>query len=518
MKDARFHFVSLAFLLTTAQTNAQGFGSPLTFQGLNHATVQSAASRGMGGLTTGFRDDASLMFTNPASLTTISMMQVSVGGMQQNRLLKQTQEYGGLQYHSAFGLLMLGTTGDIRDPDTSLSYSGNKVTLRTQADSVQRPFDSIGPNWSRSTSKTLPIQVFVAAPFSVGETRFVGGVGIVEYANLNWSYQNNNALSPSILSVTDSTIATASLPLNDAAATPTKQPYPVQWYQYYQLRDGSIYGYGGSIATEVAEGLSAGLSYLFLSGRTDDGETRVGRGQMLFYSNSIRLTRQGMTSFTKTGTSDYSGQEFGLSAEYRGRYLDVGVNAQLPTTITRKFSAVIRMDSVAATTRLDGRIDSIHVATSSSTSGQDKIVLPLRGSIGVTLRIRENLTVGMGYEVRSFASAEYTSPTGLTSNPWLTASNLHLGLEYRAASWLSLRGGVTNYSEVFQPVTAAIRGEPVNYPVYSLGCGLAFENGVLNIAYEYSEMKYIDTWSNAASINQGFTNNLVAGFSYRLPW
>ena len=104
------------------------------------------------------------------------------------------------------------------------------------------------------------------------------------------------------------------------------------------------------------------------------------------------------------------------------------------------------------------------------------------------------------------------------TNPWLSASNVHFGVEYRPVLWLALRGGVTNYSEVYQPLTEAIRGDPVNYPVYSFGCGIKIADGTLNVAYEYSEMKYVDTSSNAASINQGYTNTIIASFSYQLPW
>ncbi len=511
MKPTKQLLASLAAvcLLWNPQAVAQGFGNPLTFQGLSHTTVQTVAARGMGGVTFGLSNDVSAMFANPASMTTVEGFQISIGGLQQYGFAKQDQRYGGLQGHSAFSLLTLAQTGLISDPDTSAFYGGTQVRVRTQADSVQRPFDAIGPDWGKSTSKSLPLQAFVAAPFVISDIRMVGGLGVVQYANLNWYYQNNNCFSPSVLSVTDSTVSTRGLDAN---------PYLTQWYQYYQQRDGIIYGYGGMLSAALSEQISVGASLLLLKGTSDDAETRVGRGQMQFFSSSLRLTRQGMSGFAKTGTSDYSGTEVGVSAEYRGRYIDIGFSAKLPTTITRTFSMSIRTDSVAATTQANGRVDSLLVTSSSSVSGEDKIWLPLRGSVGMTIRVKDNLTVGLEYEVRSYASVEYTNAAGAVSNPWLSASNLHFGLEYRPAVWLALRGGVTSYSEVYQPLTEAIRGDPVNYSVYSLGCGVRIADGTLNLAYEYSEMRYVDTWSNAANVNQGFTNNLIASFSYRLPW
>lgn len=495
-------------LLCVEQTMAQGYGNPLTVQGLSQTTTQSAVARGAGGITFGIKNDVSLMFANPASLTSLQGVQFSIGGLQRFGSSYQEQHYSGVQGTSALAPLLEGTTGSISDPDTNAYYGGTKVTLRTQADSVQRPFDTIVPNWNRSKSKSQPIQLFAAAPFSLGGIRMVGGVGAVEYANLNWYYQNNNCMSPSVLSVLNGTIATAGLDRN---------PYTSYWYQYYQQRDGSIYGYGAALSAEITERLSVGLSGMMLKGSTDDMEVRVGRGRMLFFTSSMRLDRPGTTSYTRTGTSDYSGTEFSLSAQYTSRYFTFGFSVKPPTTITRDFSMSISQDSVAASKRFLSKVDSITVHTSGSISGQDKIELPLRGTVGFGLKLKDNLSIGISYEIRSYASAEYTVANGSASNPWLSCSILHVGGEFVANSWLILRGGVSNYQEVYQPLTAGIRGKPVNYPIYAVGCGINLANGVLNLTYEYSDMKYVDTWSNAVSINRQFTSSVVASFSYMIP-
>jgi hypothetical protein len=145
------------------------------------------------------------------------------------------------------------------------------------------------------------------------------------------------------------------------------------------------------------------------------------------------------------------------------------------------------------------------------------MLLPWRGTFGFGLKLRENLRFGISYEVRPYASAEYTNSRGAVSTPWLSSSALHIGGEYRAAEWLVIRGGVTNYAEVFQPVTGGIRGQPVTYPVYALGATIRFAGTALNLAYEYSDMKYIDTWVNAASINREIRNTLAASLAVDLP-
>jgi hypothetical protein len=504
--DNTFAYVMLLCLclLCVQQTMAQGYGNPLTFQGLSQTTIQSAAARGAGGITFGIKNDVSLMFANPASLTSLQGVQFSIGGLQRIGSSYQEQHYSGVQGTSALAPLLEGTTGLIGDP-----YGGTRPdTLKTQADSVQRPFDSIGPNWSRAKTKSIPVQFFAAVPFSLGGMKIVGGIGAVEYANLNWYYQNNNSMSPSVLSVLNGTIATAGLDRN---------PYTSYWYQYYQQRDGSICGYGAALSAEFSEQLSVGISGMMLKGSTDDMEVRVGRGRMLFFVSSMRLDRPGTTSYTKTGTSDFSGTEFSLSAQYTSRYFSVGFSVKPPTTISRNFSSSYSQDSVAQSKKFLSKIDSITVHTNGSSSGLDQIVLPLRGTFGLALKLRENLSFGISYEIRSYASAQYAGANSSTTNPWLSCSILHVGGEYVANSWLTLRGGVSNYQEVYQSLTAGIRGVPVNYPIYGVGCAIQVVNGVLNLTYEYSDLKYVDTWSNAVSINRQFTSNIIASFSYTIP-
>ena len=116
-------------LLFVRQTMAQGYGNPLTFQGLSQTTTQSAAARGAGGITFGTKNDVSLMFANPASLISLQGVQFSIGGLQRYSSSYQEQHYSGVQGTSALAPLLEGTTGSISDPDTNAFYGGTKVTV-----------------------------------------------------------------------------------------------------------------------------------------------------------------------------------------------------------------------------------------------------------------------------------------------------------------------------------------------------------------------------------------------------
>lgn len=468
--------------------SAQGYGGPLTFQGLGHYSLHSAAGRAMAGITIGIKQDPALMFQNPATLHSIQGIQLSLGGLYFSRESKQEQHYAPVRYYPNLSLLLEGLTARIPNPDTTLFGF-------TAQDTVQRPFDDIEPNWSRSKNNNIPLQAIIAVPLSFNNFKLVAGIGAVEYTNLNHYYQNNNVLDPSILSQRPLPIFR---PTDD-------NPLEVEWLQSVRSREGSIQGYGFALAGHVEKyNLSVGFSGLILDGSSDDHEQQISRGRLTFFSNAFRADSI-YRKITKTGTSDFAGQEFTLSSILTGRYVSVGFSLKLPTTITRKYTRQV--------TELSGI-----ALVSYSSQGEDKLKLPWRGTIGISLSPRENLTVGFGYEFRPYESVKYIDSQDTETNPWLSASLFRVGAEYTIAPWLALRGGMRGEAEVFQPEGNHIEGDPVTYTAYSAGFGLSFSTLHLNVTYENSLMKYQDIWSSAISKNRERQHAFVAQLSYEIPW
>ena len=477
-----------ALLVLTAPLLSQGYSGPLTIQGLDRNTLHSAAARAMGGITVGLRDDIGLMFDNPASLLSLNKLSVSLGAIRETNDRAQVQQYAPVRYYSNFSLLMESLTHLIPNPNPALGGS-------SQADTVQRPYDAIGPNWSRSDGRTLPLQGLIAMPFSWGGMKLVAGVGAVEYADLNHYYQNNNVLSPPIL--LQRPIPTFR-PTNNA-------PVSVDWSQYLRSRDGALRGYGVALSGGVPDGnLSFGLSGLFISGSTDDFEQHTGRGRLTFYANSFRLD-SAYRHITSTGSSEYSGTELTVSGIYRTSNVSVGITAKLPTTITRSYATQTVTDTTG-------------VPVSTNVSGEDELTLPWRGTVALSLTPRENLRIGLEYEVRSYNSAIYKAADGTETSPWLSASVLHVGLEYIPAPWLALRAGLRGHSEVFEQDGNPIEGEPVISSVYSAGFGIVSSGLRVNFTYEYSPMKYEDIWGSAISKNSSTRNAVIIDVNYELPW
>jgi opacity protein-like surface antigen len=477
----------IAFLFA-GQMFAQGYGGVLTFQGLDHYALHSAGTRAAGGITIGVQQDIGSMFQNPATLTSIEAMNVSLGGMYWSSDIEQEQNYAPVRYYSNLSLLLEGLTAGIPDPDTSL------VGFSPQ-DSVQRPYDQIGPDWSRSADNKIPLQLLLAVPASLGQVKIVTGIGAVKYSDLNHYYQHNNVLSPSILS---------QRPLPTLRPT-DDNPLAVDWSQTIRSREGGINGYGMALAASVEKyNLSIGFSGLVLDGSSDDFEQQVSRGRLTFYSNAFRADSV-HSIITKTGTSDFSGQEFTLSSIISGRYVSAGFSVKFPSTITRAYNMEIRTDTTGT-------------VSVSTLAGKDKMELPWRGTIGLALTPGKNLTIGLEYEFHPYASASYIDTDGTESTPWLSSSLFRAGLVYQTASWLTLRGGMRGQAEVFEAEGNYIDDEPVVYTVYSAGLGLFYSNLRLDLTYEYSQMKYQDIWASAISKNSDQRHMIIGQISYEIPW
>jgi hypothetical protein len=466
---------------------AQGYGGPLTFEGLEHSALHSAAGRAMGGIAVGVQQDIGLMFQNPATLQSLQRIQFSIGGLHSSQDSEQEQQFAPVRYYPNLSLLLEGLTAQIPNPDTTLPGF-------TAQDTVQRPFDDIGPNWSRSSNRGTPVQAMLAVPVSLGKLKVVAGIGAVEYAGLHHFYQNNNVLSPEILSQRP-------LPTFRPA---DNDPMEVQWSQSIRARDGSIQGYGIALAAAVSKSLSFGVSGMILNGSSDDFEQQVARGRLTFFSNAFRADSV-YRHVTKTGVSDFSGQEFTLSGIVSGKFVSLGVAIKMPSTITRKYSGQIATDTTGT-------------PSVSAIVGEDKLELPLRGTIGISITPRENLLIGLGYEFRPYESGTFIDAAGEETSPWLSASLFRFGAEYRIGSWLALRGGMRGEAEVFEPEGNHLAGEPVTFTIYSAGVGLSYSRLRLDMTYENSLAKYQDIWSSAISKNSARRHSIIGQLSYEIPW
>ena len=491
MSRSQQFFLLLLTAVFAMDAAAQGNGLPLRMQGVDQVSGLSAVTAATGGVVIG--SDPSTMFADPSSLTALKALTVSAGSSYRMSEYGQAQQYSPLKYYSNFSLLMEGLTGTISRP----AYDTVNHRPSTAADTVQRPFDAIGPNWTHHRNAVAPVEAFAALPFTVAGIRMTAGLGVSEYADLTWYFQNNNVLSPSILTPDP---FNRTRPINDADSS----SIPVQWYRMTQQRTGSIASYGVTLAAELSEQWSVGIGARVLDGSSDDTEDRLERGRLRFYQNFFRAESV-YHHISRTGTSTYSGQEFTVSAAYRTKTIRLGASVRLPSTIDRSFTATQITDTTGAVRTV-------------TISGKDAIALPLifRGTL--TLQLRENLTAGVSYEVRPYASAVYTNASGADSKPWISSNTAHVGMEFTATDWLTLRAGAQERTEVFEPQGNALSGVPVTSGIYSLGAGIHYGDVAFDLAYQYRRMNYVDTWASEVSVNSFAGRSVNASCTVALPW
>ena len=88
-----------------------------------------------------------------------------------------------------------------------------------------------------------------------------------------------------------------------------------------------------------------------------------------------------------------------------------------------------------------------------------------------------------------------------TTNPWLGSSIFHVGVEYRPAPWLALRGGYREDAQVFAPAGDGLITEPVRGSGYAAGLGFRSGDLMVDAAYELSHLSYQDSWVSNINTN-----------------
>lgn len=473
-----------------ADANGQGYGQPLTMQGLHRTSLSSVASRGVGGVTVGRTGDVSLMFSHPASLTGIQGMQITIGGHFVRENSSQRQQWYPMRILPTFSLMMEGLLDSIPDPD----YTETPDDGFGPEDSIARPFDAIKPDWSKTRNSGRLGSLMIALPIEVAGQTFVAAAGMSEYADLSSTFLNNNVLSPSIGTQRPSGIPRPS----------NGQEIPVMWSRYQQTRKGSLMSYGAALSSVLTENLSVGVSGRVISGSTDDLEFSISRGRIRFGNNAgvyyYKLDNV-LDGRWKFGVSKFSGLEFTISASYQSQYVDLGFTVRPPTSIDRSYTGTSYIDTT-------GSMETAAILT------KDAMTLPWSGSFGLSIMVREDMRLGVEYEAKPYSEASYRSPSGEISSPWLSAHVFRAGAEYEPLPWLTLRAGVRRDAEVFEQEGNPIVGEGVRYTVLSLGTGISFFGAQMDISYERATVLYQDAWQTNVNLNRSERAYLVTAISY----
>ena len=456
----------LLALLAPLAVWAQDAADPLSIQGLGQQATIGARARAMGGVrASGLATSASL-FSNPAALHALDEGEIRVGGGFVDRAYRQEQTWVPNRLYLELSLIF---ENDPASPNPT------------------RASDDIRPDWENSFSSVRPTlgSAAMPLPFSPGGVSLTAGIGAAQVADLDHYFQNNNALDPNIGSVRPAPIPR--IQEGDSLM--------VGWAQFSRQRSGALYGFTPALA--LASGpFSLGLSATVLKGSSDDTERTRDRGEFtLRWQNRFSLAAPTGGETVVTGTSDYSGLRFALAGGVEVGLLALDLVWQPGYTLERDW------------THSDG------------TSGTDEVRFASALTFGASARPNERITIAADVDLRALGSADvrYAGSTE-TAQPWVSGTTVHLGAEYRALSWLALRGGYHEAAQEFAPVGAALLSEPARANVFGAGVGLAFGALSLDVTYELSRLRYEDLWLSNGNDNSITRHTVLFEAAYTLPF
>jgi long-subunit fatty acid transport protein len=493
-----------AFLSFASIAVAQPAARPLDIQGLDRFSITGIRSRAMGGTGVASADDASALFLNPAALAS-SLFEIRAGGLLGTTRRQQTQEWVPMRPIPGLSVLFEGLTGTIKTPD-SLGRAGLPLSAWS---TLQKQYDNIQPNWNRNSSGTQPLSLVAAMPLALADMSVSAGIGVSQVINLDQYYQNNNSMSPYLGQERP----------DPQLITRRNDTLHVKWYQYSRNREGSVYGITPGVSIALLPGLRAGGSATFLTGSSDDNEQRVERGHInIAISNGVGSNFMVDTVYyaqTKAGTSSYRGTIFTFGLQFQQERYSIGVTIRPPMEITRTWDRdVASIDTTRKPFPI--RIDSLTTRRYHE-SGKDYVNFPLSYSLGIMLKPTDKWTIAFDYELRHLADVELTTASSSTvQHPWAnTKGAMRLGAEYRASNLLALRGGYREDVQAFSPDGSAVIDEPARGGIYSVGAGLALGNIFIDLAYEYSILKYQDIYQSNVNYNTREQHQFMMEFAYR---
>ncbi len=480
-------------LIFTCFVFPQHRGDNLGYQGISFQNEGSVKASGMGGAYTSISGDINSLFYNPAGLSTIKKIQITVSANSFNKLWRENQEYRPNRYFVTLPFYLEGLY--VPDPQNNgrwdyelaqdSSYYVNPPLMGKD------PFSAEAADWQKERSQFGFNSAAAALPLNINGKSLVVSLGYNRNEVANFD-RNDTYLSPDL----GYTFYNGDITRVSGTDTLT-----VQWSNYLRSRFGSFNNFLGAVAYQMNEYLEVGARAKFIWGTLDDLQSLVRVGSFdLADQNKFRFAYQNVES-TTSGTSDFSGTNFSLGAILNLDRFRVGTNLNLPYTLERKWDYVINYsDSMSS--------------SSKNLSGTDKLKMPLSYSLGVSFTPIDEFTISFDYEYNPYKNAEFNfAGKDSTFRQWPNQKIIRMGLEYKPFKFLSLMAGYRNIPQPFIPDGAAVRDAGPDAVSYTFGVSVDVVYGRLDVSYELRRLKYYDSYYSNTNYNLITNNNLLFGYS-----
>ncbi len=504
MKLGKMLFVpifSLFIALYSLDVYGQGRGNDLAFQGVtNPDVVAGVKARAMGSAYTAVSGDINTIFYNPAGLAGIKGLQLSISNRNNYAKTFERQQF----IPGSCSIMELIWSGIYTPQLEDDGIRSDKIKYNrehfTEPDSAVDYFDEDFADWVEKNNRSGLNNLTLALPFNILNRKFVASVSYANTAVYDFD-RNEHVLGVDY--------------------APGRVVSDSNWTIYNRKRNGELNTCIGALAAKINDNFDVGLSFEYMSGKTDDDLsneifahfqiTQQQNENRPLPTNTYYFWHDSLTNGI-SGKSQFSSLKIGAGLLYKSDKMTFGVRINLPYTLKRTYdyqkyiiTKSLRDSTIAPVTEYGSLV-----------KGTSKFKAPFSFGLGITLKPRDFVILALDYKINPFSKGSYdfTSENPVSSsaynwNLWTLPdlNSLHVGLELIPFKYISLLGGYTNQTEAIRAQDHFKADEEIGVKtdIYSIGISVKIPYVILDFAYSWNNLKYIDyhsfhtdyiTWKN----------------------
>ena len=185
-------FAAILVVMFATALVAQHRGDNLSFQGLSDKNEVSVKALAMGGALTAVSGDLSSLFYNPAGLSGIKQLQVSISSNYYNKQWRENQNYRPDRYFVTLPFYLEGLYIPLDSNNGKWDYQVVQDTNYNYI--VQEPQLGVDPysgeaaDWMKNKSNVGLTNISAAMPFQILDEKFVGALSYNRNNNF-WFYR-----------------------------------------------------------------------------------------------------------------------------------------------------------------------------------------------------------------------------------------------------------------------------------------------------------------------------------------
>ncbi len=495
MTSQKINMLIFIFLILAISLGAQHRGDNLAFQGLAQSNQNSVRATAMGGAFTGVSGDLGAIYWNPAGLSDINGLQVSVSAASVNRLWQENQDYRPNRFEMTlpFYLERLYTpdpkNNGLWDYDIFIADRDSAYFVTPPITGKDR-YDEAVADWQKKYSEFALDNLAVAYPFKCGEkTLTIAGAYSRKIDVMDFD-RNDTFLDPHI-----------GYDYYGVAERVTNDTLRMNWYDFERSRFGSINNVALAASYDITTNIAVGLGLNSFSGESDDAQSLNKVGWFDITSNNKFRFSYDTLNTDIVGSSKFKGLNANVGFLVKLQNISFGLNLTTPYTMQREWSTTTTIvDTAGSMTR--------------SASGVDKMKVPLAYLAGISITPVDKFRVSLDVESIPYGhnTFEFALPD-TTHRDWVDLTSLRFGFEYKPWERICLMAGYKAITEAFVPDGAAFRDRGPTSESYTMGASIYALSGRFDIAYEIWSMKYYDSYYSNTNFVLEKMNRLMFGYT-----